>query len=155
MFCKRKKKTYYFHLIPFKRREIDDFSDLVPSDVAVLKEMEEVGKTLQKTLDPNKKSKFRMGYHAIPSMKQVHMHLISQDFDSDTLKHKKHWNSFTTRFFIDSKRLIAMLEDHGSVFFDKHEYEALLAVELKCCFCGLEIKTMPSLKSHIKECKMK
>lgn len=32
----------------------------------------------------------------------VHLHVISQDFDSPCLKNKKHWNSFTTDYFIDS-----------------------------------------------------
>ena len=32
----------------------------------------------------------------------LHMHVISQDFDSPCLKTKKHWNSFTTSYFVDS-----------------------------------------------------
>ena len=32
----------------------------------------------------------------------VHLHVISQDFNSPCLKTKKHWNSFTTEYFIDS-----------------------------------------------------
>lgn len=32
----------------------------------------------------------------------VHLHVISQDFDSPCLKNKKHWNSFTTDYFIES-----------------------------------------------------
>ena len=32
-----------------------------------------------------------------------HLHVISQDFDSPSLKNKKHWNSFTTPYFVDSK----------------------------------------------------
>lgn len=31
----------------------------------------------------------------------LHMHVISQDFDSPCLKNKTHWNSFTTDFFRD------------------------------------------------------
>lgn len=43
---------------------------------------------------------FKIGYHAEPSMKQVHLHVISTDFDSPYLKNKKHWNSFNTEFFV-------------------------------------------------------
>ena len=32
----------------------------------------------------------------------VHLHAISQDFDSPSLKTKKHWNSFTSAYFVDS-----------------------------------------------------
>lgn len=33
----------------------------------------------------------------------VHLHVISQDFDSPCLKNKKHWNSFTTDYFMESQ----------------------------------------------------
>lgn len=33
----------------------------------------------------------------------VHLHVISQDFDSPSLKNKKHWNSFTTDYFMESR----------------------------------------------------
>lgn len=50
---------------------------------------------------------------------QVHLHVISQDFDSPCLKNKKHWNSFTTEYFIES---------HG-----ESELEAVFkAVKLDC-----------------------
>jgi len=32
----------------------------------------------------------------------LHLHVISQDFDSPFLKNKKHWNSFTSAYFVDS-----------------------------------------------------
>lgn len=37
---------------------------------------------------------FRIGYHAIPSMHLLHLHVISIDFDSEKLKTGKHWSSF-------------------------------------------------------------
>lgn len=43
---------------------------------------------------------FKIGYHAEPSMQQVHLHVISTDFNSPSLKTKKHWNSFNTDFFV-------------------------------------------------------
>ena len=42
----------------------------------------------------------------IPSMAQVHMHVISQDFISPCLKTKKHWNSFNTPYFIDADKIL-------------------------------------------------
>ena len=35
----------------------------------------------------------RCGVHATPSMVPLHIHIISQDFDSAYLKTKAHWNS--------------------------------------------------------------
>ena len=43
------------------------------------------------------------------------MHVISEDFNSDKLKNKKHWNSFTTRFFIDADDFISILENEGAI----------------------------------------
>ncbi|KFM25649.1 Aprataxin [Auxenochlorella protothecoides] len=49
---------------------------------------------------------FRCGFHALPSMPQLHLHVISQDFDSPCLKTKQHYNSFTTPFFLDAERWV-------------------------------------------------
>ena len=39
---------------------------------------------------------YRIGVHATPSLSQLHVHVITQDFNSPCLKKKLHWNSFTT-----------------------------------------------------------
>lgn len=41
----------------------------------------------------------KAGVHSIPSMANLHVHVITQDFHLDRMKHKKHYNSFTTPFF--------------------------------------------------------
>lgn len=38
----------------------------------------------------------RCGYHGIPSLQPLHLHIISQDFDSVRIKKLRHYNSFTT-----------------------------------------------------------
>ncbi|EFJ49758.1 hypothetical protein VOLCADRAFT_59035 [Volvox carteri f. nagariensis] len=43
---------------------------------------------------------FKLGVHAVPSMCQVQLHVVSQDFDSAPLKNKKRWNSFNTAAFL-------------------------------------------------------
>jgi len=54
------------------------------------------------TLPPGRDyaSEFRVGVHAHPSMNHLHVHIISRDMHSPALKHKKHYNSFNTDFFI-------------------------------------------------------
>lgn len=85
-------------------------------------------------------------------MSQLHLHVISDDFNSERLKNKKHWNSFTTEFFIPANDFLAMLEQ-GKVHFDKQKYEELLKKPLACHRCSLTIPTIPKLKLHIKTCK--
>ena len=44
------------------------------------------------------------------------MHVISDDFDSAYLKTKKHWNSFTSPFFVFYKDFVEILNDKGAVY---------------------------------------
>ncbi|WAR27570.1 APTX-like protein, partial [Mya arenaria] len=98
----------------------------------------------------DKKIKFRFGYHAVPSMSHLHLHAISQDFDSPSLKTKKHWNSFTSPYFVDSSEVIKRLEKEHKVDFNQKENTEYLSLDLKCHVCGRPMKNMPSLKSHIR-----
>ncbi|KAJ5943406.1 hypothetical protein N7516_003574 [Penicillium verrucosum] len=41
-----------------------------------------------------------VGVHAVPSMNHLHVHILSVDRYSDRLKHRKHYNSFSTPFFV-------------------------------------------------------
>ncbi|KAJ5938902.1 hypothetical protein N7466_002036 [Penicillium verhagenii] len=40
------------------------------------------------------------GVHAVPSMNHLHVHVIAVDRHSERLKHRKHYNSFATPFFV-------------------------------------------------------
>ena len=86
----------------------------------------------------------------MPSMNLLHLHVISTDFDSPCLKNKRHWNSFTSEFFVPVGDVVSMLKEDGRVVFDKSYYEGLLKRDLVCHVCGLKQKNMPTLKVHIK-----
>lgn len=43
----------------------------------------------------------RGGVHRVPSMANMHIHVITQDFHLPRMKNRKHYNSFTTDFFVD------------------------------------------------------
>ncbi|KAJ9212600.1 hypothetical protein DTO166G4_5819 [Paecilomyces variotii] len=49
----------------------------------------------------NWEAEIMSGIHAHPSMNHLHIHVLSVDRHSECLKHKKHYNSFSTPFFID------------------------------------------------------
>ena len=95
---------------------------------------------------------FSIGFHAVPSMSQVHLHVISHDFDSPWLKTKKHWNSFTTPFLLDYTKVRNAIESSGRVVKDKPAADALLKRPLACHICGQISKNMPHLKAHIRDC---
>ena len=43
----------------------------------------------------------KVGVHAVPSMSHLHVHVLSRDMHSPALRHRKHFNSFTTPFLVD------------------------------------------------------
>ena len=76
-----------------------------------------------------------------------------QDFDSTSLKNKKHWNSFTTNFFIEASTVAMQLQSNRCLVIDVREAERLLKNDLLCHICHKPMKNMPFLKSHIRTCK--
>lgn len=96
-----------------------------------------------------KKDRFRVGYHAQPSMSHLHLHVISKDFSSEFLKTKKHFNSFNTKLFIDAEVLRRELEEDGTIAkWNEAELKRLLGMDLKCC--GRIFSNMSKLKEHIR-----
>ncbi|OAA66119.1 aprataxin-like protein [Cordyceps fumosorosea ARSEF 2679] len=41
-----------------------------------------------------------VGVHAVPSMRHLHVHVVSRDMRSEALRHRKHYNSFNTPFLV-------------------------------------------------------
>ncbi len=82
----------------------------------------------------------------------AHRACAAQDFDSDRLKTKQHWNSFTTAFLLPLAAVRADLLAHGRVGVDRAAAEALLKVPLRCNRCGAAQANMPKLKAHISAC---
>jgi hypothetical protein len=55
-------------------------------------------------------SRFRLGFHAIPSLRPLHLHVISRDLVSARLKNKSHYHSFASPFFVPVDDVIADIE---------------------------------------------
>jgi aprataxin len=92
---------------------------------------------------------FRIGFHAVPSMTQLHLHIISQDFDSSCLKTKQHYLSFTTSFFVHPEEIIKCIEN-GTL----NRLERELKGVLRCHHCSIVFPTMPRLKAHLASVKI-
>ena len=76
---------------------------------------------------------------------------FGQDFDSVGLKTKRHWNSFTTKFFLPVEDVIRELKESGKVE-KKDELAACHDLPLSCHKCPFKPKNMPELKKHIAKC---
>lgn len=139
------KAEHHFLILPLER--IQNCASLKAEHVPLLKNMVE---TAWELADKYPKSRFRLGFHAIPSMSQVHLHVISQDFNSDKLKTKKHWNSFTTDYFINPEIIIDKLITKGCyVPMSKAEGDEILKADLECHICQHKPKNIPDLKNHL------
>ncbi|GJN90591.1 hypothetical protein Rhopal_003603-T1 [Rhodotorula paludigena] len=94
----------------------------------------------------------RMGFHAVESMRHVHLHVISSDMISPKLKNKKHWNSFhpTLGYFLHIGDVINDVEG-GSLELDSTKsYEALLKCDLVSHYPPHRtFATIPKLKEHL------
>lgn len=105
----------------------------------------------------------KSGVHSIPSLNNVHIHVITRDFNSPRLKNKKHYNSFNTLFFVDFDSF------HGTEDNDNSDRDTIYSTDseevdpvqmssiikdtpLACSYCGQEFgNKMVQLKSHLAE----
>ncbi|KAL7751129.1 aprataxin-like protein [Sorochytrium milnesiophthora] len=142
------------HLLLMPRRLVNSVVDLRndKEDLALLDLLTARAEDITKGLrEKHPGLAFRAGLHAVPSMRQLHVHIISQDFVSPSLKNKKHWNSFTTAFFVDLATVRGKLITDGAVKFDTIAYEELLKQPLRCNQCSQSAPNMPKLKAHLEE----
>ncbi|KAG7960897.1 hypothetical protein I3843_10G150400 [Carya illinoinensis] len=141
------------HLLVLTRYEgLDCLTAVRKEHLNLLRTMHDVGMCwVEKFLQEDASLIFRLGYHSAPSMRQLHLHVISQDFDSKHLKNKKHWNSFNTAFFYDSVDVIEDVSNHGKATL--RDDESLLSTELRCHRCRSAHPNIPRLKSHISNCR--
>ena len=85
------------------------------------------------------------GIHIGPSMYHLHVHVLSVDRFSASLKHKKHYNSFATPFLVDVEDFPLDKEDLRN-----RERERYLNADLVCWRCGKGFgKSMVDLKAHL------
>nr|CAH7736302.1 unnamed protein product [Callosobruchus chinensis] len=136
------KAKHHYLILP--KQNISSIKSATQDHLDLLKHMDKVGRELIES------DTFKIGYHAEPSMQRLHLHVISEDMNSPCVKTKKHWNSFTTEFFIDSKVIIEQLEEKGKIKLpSKDKCKEYMERPLKCHKCDYIPKHMPDLQIHI------
>lgn len=84
--------------------------------------------------------------HANPSMNHLHFHILSKDRHSPSLKHRKHYNSFNTRFFVPVEDLPLNEDD------ERQHAGKFLSDDMNCWRCGQNFKNQfAKLKVHLEE----
>jgi len=150
------KSKVHLLVLPRAIKNINSINELQKErHLEALQDLKEFVNKLMKHMEPHD---LKAGFHAIPSLDHLHLHVISQDFESDRLKNKKHWNSFTNpTYFIELERVIEALQAQGKMNNDLEETakEALKA-PLQCPRCASrEPKTVPEMKRHLQNCTIK
>uniref|UniRef100_A0A8C2LAR3 Aprataxin n=1 Tax=Cricetulus griseus TaxID=10029 RepID=A0A8C2LAR3_CRIGR len=142
------KARHHWLVLPWA--SISSLKAVTSEHLELLKHMHTVGEKVIADFAGSSKLSFRLGYHAIPSMSHVHLHVISQDFDSPCLKNKKHWNSFNTEYFLESQAVIKMVQEVGRVTVQEGTSE-LLKLPLRCHKCQQLLPSIPQLKEHLRK----
>jgi aprataxin len=98
---------------------------------------------------------FQCGFHAVPSLQPLHLHVMSTDVErSANLKTKRHYLTFTTKFFVPISLVRTMLDDAGDTTALQCAALDELANKgpLRCLWCGAVLPNMSALKQHIAAC---
>ncbi|KAF5288069.1 hypothetical protein FQR65_LT12119 [Abscondita terminalis] len=138
-----------FHYLIVPKEDISSLKQVRKEHIKLMEQMQAMAEDIIEE-DRHKESNFKIGFHAEASMLRLHLHVISDDMNSNSVKTKKHWNSFTTKFFLDSKEVLSQLKRDGAVSLPSAEIcKELLNTPIKCHKCKYIPKHMPDLKKHI------
>lgn len=89
-----------------------------------------------------------LGVHAVPSMNHLHIHVLSVDRYSERLKHRKHYNSFSTPFFVP-------IDDFPLAHDDKRRQpteQGYLKQDFACWRCNRKFgNRFTELKQHLEQ----
>ncbi|KAG9042628.1 hypothetical protein FS837_010612 [Tulasnella sp. UAMH 9824] len=176
IFDKYPKANFHFLVLPRVRPDagltttvLHDLKSLLAwkekeKALEVLKDLEKESKEIQEMVRDEMHKRFGegcewkvfAGFHAVPSMHHVHLHVISSDYVSPSLKTKKHWNSFSPKlgFFLELKDVLEWFQLPDDAFkkrasLPESRYESLLKSDMQCWRCDTDLKTVPKLKEHL------
>lgn len=143
------KSRHHFLVLPWA--QIDNVYELTRRNIPLLTEMHLLGMKAVESIGGSPED-FRFGFHMKPSLYRLHLHVISSDFVSHGLKHKKHWNCFHTELFMPFQDILAELKKRGRI---ERRPECLitqlLATPLACHRCDRKFDTMAPLKEHLRD----
>ena len=92
----------------------------------------------------------RCGFHAVPSLRQMHLHVISLDFDAPDFKRPRHWNIFNTDYLVAPLRWAKMLEQEGRIRVDRKAEEAKAKKPMVCPVTGRQLNDMVAVREHVR-----
>lgn len=144
------------HLLVMPRRRLGGARELSVQDLPMLRRMAAYTASLLEQVAVQSPSlTWRQGFHANPSLLHLHLHIISDDFDSPCLKNKKHFNSFQPPFLMGIDVVIGNLSSDPPVpvKISKEQAEGLLKANMYCTACQIDFgNRFAELKRHLPSC---
>eukprot|EP00927_Polykrikos_kofoidii_P041778 TRINITY_DN35628_c0_g1_i1.p1 TRINITY_DN35628_c0_g1~~TRINITY_DN35628_c0_g1_i1.p1 ORF type:complete len:380 (-),score=41.94 TRINITY_DN35628_c0_g1_i1:11-1150(-) len=96
------------------------------------------------------------GLHSVPSLRQLHVHVLSRDFNSPCMKNAKHYNSFQAPFLVALDDVVRALQadDNVQTRFALETAEGRLKnQDLLCNRCGQAFgRRFSEFKRHLAAC---
>ena len=141
------------HVLILPRMPLNCPDELRPEHEPLLRHMVELAHWLAPRLRAQHPGlpPLRCGFHAVPSMWHLHLHLISIDFDSGNMKHPRHWTIFNTAYLVPPHEWIAQLRAQGRVHVDVAAEKARAkSQEMRCPLTGSVVRTMSDMRRHLR-----
>ena len=100
--------------------ELDNLTDL---DIPLIEYMKAFA--LQTVFEPYD----LMGFHAVPSQRLLHMHVLGDDLDGDFMVTQGKMNSFTTPYFMHPDLIVRLLRKDKKLSIDKNVMSGYLGTK--------------------------
>mmetsp|Transcript_30973 Transcript_30973/g.56603 ORF Transcript_30973/g.56603 Transcript_30973/m.56603 type:complete len:295 (-) Transcript_30973:143-1027(-) len=147
------------HLLAMPRIRVEGIRSLTKHDLPMLERLAAYCTWLQEELSAQFPAlTWRHGAHANPSCKQLHIHVMSQDFRSHCMNNKKRWNSFQPPFLVPLQEMMQNLQadcQEGALgTLDVASADLLLQSDIQCHSCGWNFgSNFRALQRHLERCQ--
>lgn len=143
------KAKYHFIVLP--KEQIENVTALTRDHLPLLDHMMELANQTIEQQNCLPSSKFLVGFKMEQFMNRLNMHVISNDFCSDTMRRIQHWNTFNTDLFITFQAVYALLKTQGSVDpLSPEKAEELRMSRPVCCNqCTFKTGNFLKFKEHL------
>lgn len=137
---------------------VKSLNDLTKKHLDELREFHNLARRIAAAISGDAyQNSFKIGYHSIPSLHPLHLHIISSDLDSPCVTTRKHIVSFSSDFFVTADEVENHLE---SAFVDslpvavraQRAQDVLDSYPLKCQYCSRSALNVPDFKRHNQIC---
>ncbi|XP_064550976.1 aprataxin-like protein [Drosophila montana] len=145
------KAQYHFLVVP--KEDIPNVCALTREHLPLLDHMMDLATQIIEQQKYVPSSYFLIGFKIDAFMNRIAMHVISNDFYSESMRRVKHWNSFNTDVFLTYQAVYALLRVQGSIEpMSAEKTEALRNTKLlRCNQCDFESESLVALKCHLFE----